>query len=186
MAVELAVLDRLERGGQERGHLLRCDDDAILAVDRKNAADEQRFEPQHRHVTAGAVAQALEALGTCDDAQQLGVARLVREARRPQRNVEARAGHAVGAGALGPLGAPVMQALQLLLQLRRRQCQSRVQLERRREHLCRQRPAAAFELPGHQAIQIQNVEDAGQRGDPQAEEHDALQTNSSTAGGRRL
>ena len=131
MAVELAVLDRLERGGQERGHFLRCDDDAILAVDRKNAADEQRLEPQHRYVPAGAVAQALEPLGTRDDAQQLRVARLVREARRPQRNVEARAGHAVGAGTLGPLGAPVVQALQLLLELRRRQRQSRVQLQRR-------------------------------------------------------
>src|SRR5256885_11447530 len=58
----------------------------------KNAADEQRLEPQHRYVPAGAVAQALEPLGTRADAQQLRVARLVREARRPQRNVEARAG----------------------------------------------------------------------------------------------
>src|SRR5256885_10312016 len=93
-------INRLERRGQERGHFLRFDDDAILAVDRKDAADEQRLEPQHRHVPAGAVAHALEPLGTRDDVQQLRVARLVREARRPQRNVEARALYAISAGAL--------------------------------------------------------------------------------------
>jgi len=119
-------------------------------------------------VKAGAVAQALQPLRTRDDAQQRRVARLVREARRPQRDVEARALQAVGAGTIELLGAPVMQALQLLLQLCRRQRQSRVQLEWRREHLRRQRPAAAFELPGHQAIQIQNIEGAGERGDPRA------------------
>ncbi|HEY4746857.1 MAG TPA: hypothetical protein VIH38_04800, partial [Steroidobacteraceae bacterium] len=60
------------------------------------------------------------------------------------------------------------------------------QLERRRVHLRGQRPAAAFELPGHQAIQIQNVENAGERGDSQSEEQNALQMNSSAAGVRRL
>jgi hypothetical protein len=91
---------------------------------RENAADEQRFEAQHRHVTAGAVAQALEPLRTPDDAQQRRVARLVREARRAQGDVDARALHTVGAGTIELLSAPVTQALQLLLQLRRRQGQS--------------------------------------------------------------
>src|SRR5258706_14897603 len=98
---------------------MRCDDDAILAVDRKESANEQRLEPQHRHVMAGAVAQALEPLGAGENAQQLRVARLVREARRPQRDVEARTLDAVGSETLGTLGAAVMQALQLLLALRR-------------------------------------------------------------------
>src|SRR5256885_11691975 len=36
------------------------------------------------------------------------------------------------------------------------------------------------------SIQIQNVEDAGERGEPHGEEQDALQMNSSVAGARRL
>jgi len=112
----------------------------------------------------------------------------VSSAKRAGRSATSKRGplQAIGAGTIELLGAPVMQALQLLLQLRRRQRQSRVQLEWRREHLRRQRPAAAFELPGHQAIQIQNIEGAGERGDPQSEEQQALQMNSSAAGVRRL
>ena len=52
--VELAVLDGLQRRGQQRRHLVRRDDDAVLAVDREDAADQQRVEADHRHVGARA------------------------------------------------------------------------------------------------------------------------------------
>ena len=55
--VELAVLDRLQRFGQQRRHLRRRDDDAILAVDREDAADQQRIEADYRNIRAGGIAE---------------------------------------------------------------------------------------------------------------------------------
>ena len=52
VAVELAVLDGLERLGQQRRHLVRGDDDPVLAVQRENAADQQRIEADDRNVRA--------------------------------------------------------------------------------------------------------------------------------------
>ena len=57
--VELAVLDRLECRGQQRRHLVGRDDDPVLAVDREDAADQQRIEPVHGHVRARSSARVV-------------------------------------------------------------------------------------------------------------------------------
>ena len=188
MAVELAVLDRFQRRREQCRHLLRRDDDAILAVNREDAADQQRLEPQHRHLLSGAVAQALEPLRARDHAEERGGARLVGEAHRPERHVDALALDAVSPRAVERWGAPVAQALQLLLELCRRECQARVELERRRVHLRRQRPAAPLELVRHQEVEVQHVEGHGERRDPEREQRNPFQfqMKSSTAAGRRL
>ena len=163
MSVELAVLDRLERRGQERRDFRRREDDTILAVDRKNAADEERLEAQHRQLLAGAVAQAREHRSCAADGEHLCRARLLGKAGRAQRHLDVLALPAVGAGALELLGALVVQSLQLVLELRERQRQPGVQLQGRGIHLRGQRPAAALELLRHQMVEIQHVERGGQR-----------------------
>ena len=50
--VEVAILDGLQRLREQRRHFVRRDDDAVLAVDGKDAADQQRVEPVDRHVHA--------------------------------------------------------------------------------------------------------------------------------------
>ena len=87
---------------------------------------------------------------------------------------------------IGLLGAAVMQALQFLLQVRRRERQSGVQLQRRRVHLRRQRPAAALELAGHEAVEVDDVGEKRQHQHAGAEQEDAFQMKSSGAGARRL
>src|SRR5882757_6603437 len=44
MTVEIAVLDCRQSGGQQRRHLLGRDDDPVLAVSWKDAADQLRLE----------------------------------------------------------------------------------------------------------------------------------------------
>ncbi len=119
MRVEFAVFDGLQRRGQQGRHLLRSDDDAVLAVDREDAADEQRLEAQHRHLMAGAVAQAGQRRPCAGDGEDLRLAHLVGKARRAQRHLDALALPAVGAGPLERLRALVVQALQLVLELRK-------------------------------------------------------------------
>ena len=50
MAIELAILDDLECFGQQWWHFGRRDDDAIFAVDRKDAADQERVESEERNL----------------------------------------------------------------------------------------------------------------------------------------
>ncbi len=67
--VELAVLDGLQRGREHRRHVVRSDDDAVFAVDRKDAADHQRLEARERHVLPGTVAQTRDGLRSGLDGQ---------------------------------------------------------------------------------------------------------------------
>ena len=128
-------------------------------------------------------------LGPSVDLQPQRRAALVGEARRPQRHREVIAVQVIGAGLLGGVRAPVVQPVQLLLEQRRGEGRAGVELERRRVHLRRQRPAAPLELTRHQAVQVEEVTGDRQRGRGGDEQHEplqALQMNSSVAGSRRL
>src|SRR5205085_5482665 len=103
-----------------------------------------------------AAAQALDGVGARDERQDGSRACLIREARRAQGYIDAAALQPVGAGALEPIDAPVLQALQLVLELERRQLQAGIELERCRIHLRGQGPAAALELMRDQPIEIQD------------------------------
>ena len=59
VGVEAPVLDGLQRLRQKRGHLLRREDDAVLAVRRENVADQQRLELRDRHGVARAVLERM-------------------------------------------------------------------------------------------------------------------------------
>ncbi len=52
MLVEAAILDELDAAAQERRHVGGRHDQAVLAVDRKDAADHRRIETEHRQVVA--------------------------------------------------------------------------------------------------------------------------------------
>ena len=187
VAVELAVLDRLERLRQQRRHLIGAEHDAILTVYREDAADQQRLEPQHRQLVSRTIVQAFDALRPgYRDGEALRRARLIRKARWTEGHLHLLTRKAVGTGVIGPVGAPVVQALQLVLEPGERQRQTRVQLERRRVYLRRERPAATLELLHHQVIEVQRIEHGGEQDSAENEEQPALQTNSSAAGGRRL
>ena len=193
--VELAVLDRLQRRRQQRRHLVRGDHDAILAVAREDAADQQRLQAQHRHLVAGGIAQPLECARAGGNREHGRRAALIGKACRAQRHLQAGAHEAVAARVLSGVGTLVVQALQLVLEFRRREFQACVQFQRRCVHLRRQRPAPALELLGHQVIPVPQVTDAGRQQHGGAEQQRAprplqpawrLQRNSSGAGSRKL
>ena len=186
VGVEFPVLDGLQRLGQERRHLLGGEDDAILAVAREDAADEERLESQYRQLATGAITQTFEALCPGGDREGLRGARLIGKAYWAQHHIDVLAGHAISPGMIRPVGAAVVQALQLVLELRQGQLQACVQLERRGVHLRRQRPAAPLELRHHEAIEVPRIQECGENRPAEDEEQRALQRRSSSPGARRL
>ncbi len=69
MRIEVAVLDRLQRRRQKGRYFVGSYDDAVFAVDRKDAADHQRLEARERHVLTGTVAQTRDGLRSGLDRQ---------------------------------------------------------------------------------------------------------------------
>ena len=96
---ELVVLDRLDRGGQERRHLVGRQHDPVLAMDREDAADQQRIEPEDRDRGTVRGAQARDGAAFDRHGDDLRRALLVREARGTHRDLEAPAAAPVAARA---------------------------------------------------------------------------------------
>jgi hypothetical protein len=168
------------------GQIRRREHDAILAVAREDAADEQRLEPDHRHLVSGGVLEAHDRARAGVDGEQLRIARLVGEARRAQRHIDAHAVQAVGSRALQLQHAAVVQPLELAHQIGGGEREPRIQLERRGVDLRGQRPAASLEGAGHGHAEIEHVDRDGECGDAQHAEDEAFQRMSSSAGARRL
>ena len=146
VAVELAVLDRLERRGQQRRDLVRGDDDPVLAVQREDAADQQRVEADDRNVRALRIGERGDRVAGEADPQRARGLRLVRVAKGPQVQVHAIAATAVRARPFGRRLRQVAEPLELLDEPRGRQRLSDVELDRLRVDACRQRPAPSLEL----------------------------------------
>src|SRR5690606_16847726 len=170
--VEIAVLDHLERRRQELRDLIGRHHDAILAVNGEDAADEQRIEPEDRHVFAAPVAHGLDrvAAGCADELLR----RLQRapEAESSGDELDALAVAAVAA-CLSRCGAAlVAEALELALQRICAERLSDIELGRFGVDLRRQRPAAAFELRGDLPVEIENPGQQSEYGEAQ-DQHDA-------------
>src|SRR5258708_39761443 len=99
-------------------------------MDGKDAANQQRFQSRDRHILAVTVAEALDPLITRNNSQNGGRAGLVREARRTQSDVQSRALQAIGARVLELIDAPVLQPLQLVVEIRPVQGEAGVELQR--------------------------------------------------------
>jgi hypothetical protein len=156
MRIELAVLDDLQCSGQEPGDFLRRHHDAVFAMDREDAADEQRIQAEDRHILAALVAQALDRVAARLHADAFGLLQRVPELEASVHEVDAIAATAVAARVPGGIDAPVTQALQLLLERVGAEREPGIQLERLGIDLRRQRPATAFELLGHFAVEVQD------------------------------
>ena len=137
VGIKFAILDRLQRRGQQRRHLRGRDDDAIRAV---------------------TVLQRLDGARPGNDAQDLRRTHFIGKARRAQSDIDARIGEPIGAGPVKSHARPVLQAGELLGEIAHRQGCAGVELKRRCKHLRRQRPASPLELLGDDVIQMQGVE----------------------------
>ena len=94
MLIELAVLDGLERLRKHRRHLVRRDDDAVLAVHGEDAADQERIEPVDRDVDALRIDERGDPVA---DERELAAG--ARAAARPRSETRARAPRRAGRGA---------------------------------------------------------------------------------------
>ncbi len=104
-------------------------------MDREDAADHERLEPQDRHVLAVGIAQAVDGGGTALDAQNERRPGLVGEHGRTQGHIDARSLLTIGARPLETLDAPVLQALELVFDVGLCELQARVQLQGRCVHV---------------------------------------------------
>ena len=143
VGVEVAVLDGLQGRWQQRGNLVGGDDDAILAMDGEDAADEQAARSAQRRprLPLLSVRPAMLRVTGIDIEQQRGRTSSAKRAAR-RLIVKPIALHAIGARPVGVLAVTILQALQLMFQVARVQRLAGIQLQRRCKHLGRQRSSA--------------------------------------------
>ena len=147
MLREASVLDRDQRGRQERRGLVGRDDQAILAVRGEETPDQERIEPCDRGVLAAFVADVVDAAlreRERDEPRGLDVARVV---EAPGRDLDSIEPDAVSAGPRQPRILAIAQALELAHEVLGSERAARIELERRRVDLRGQVPAPALELP---------------------------------------
>ena len=171
MGVEIAVLDGFQRRRQHRRHLLGCDDNAILAMNGENAADQQRLEAGNGDILARDVSKARDAGVIRVEIQQHRGAGFVREARGTQIDLEPVGLARVAARPVGMVGAPVLQALQFMFHVRGGKVLAHVQLLRRGVHLRRQRPAPALELRRDDPVQVRHIQGKREAAQQQDRQH---------------
>ncbi len=89
MSIEIAIFHRLQGRRQQHRDLIGRDHDAILAMDGKDAADEQRFEACNRDILTATVGDRADGGIAGIDPEQGRRTHLIREARGPQIDLEA-------------------------------------------------------------------------------------------------
>ena len=173
--LELAVLDGLERLGQQRRHLGRRDDDPVLAVDREDAADQQRVEPEHRHVGAARLRQRRQHVAVEADPELLCRLLLVREAELAHVDVDGLALAAERARPVDRRLRDVAEPRQFLGEPGRGQVLADVQLERLGVDARRQGPAPSLELLRDAPVEHRHQHDRRQQRQQRDDGEAALQ-----------
>ena len=129
MGVELAVLDRLQRRGQQRRHLGRRDHDPVLAVDREDAADQQRVEAHDGDLLAVRVPEARQHAVRERQPECLRLLKLVGKAELADVHAQVVAPPAEGARAVGLGDGEVAEALELVGEALRRELLARIEVD---------------------------------------------------------
>ena len=135
-------------------------------MNRKDAADQQRIEPEDRHVFVAAIAHASR-WRCCRRVidSSLRFLQRIPELKAAIDEIDARAAAAVAAGILRLVDAVIAEPPQFLLERVGAERLADVQLGRFGIDLRRQRPAAAFELRGDDAIQVEQPAEQGDQAD---------------------
>ena len=176
VAVEVAILDRLECLGQQIGQILAPQQHPILVVGRIDAGDQHGVEPDQRGIrTAVGVLQRGDAVVGELDVEVPARLLAVPEAEGAGPDLEMLALALVGAGLPDIGGGGEVEPFQLGLELIRRQAPRQVEFERARVDPRRQRPALAFELVPHQAVEVSRVERARHADQDRADQRPAEQ-----------
>ena len=118
--IELAVLDRLERLGKHCRDLVRRHDDAVLAVHREDAADQERIEPVDRNVHALRVDELADPVAVERKLERACRLQFVREAKSAHVHLDALAASPVGSRAIGRAHREIAQTIELRMRSARR------------------------------------------------------------------
>ena len=154
MFVEPPVLDQLDPGAQQRRHVVGSQDQPVLAVNRKDAADHRWIEPEHRQVGAIGILEGGDRGRVRADRERQRFTRFVAEAHAARLQVEGVAAPPVDSRAGRGIPGAVMKTPQLLLEIAGRDRSAHVELEGRRKDPGRHRPVPALKLAGHHAVQV--------------------------------
>ena len=136
-------------------HLGEPDQHPVLVVRRVDAADRQRLQAHERQLRAPGVAQRRDRAALERDAQALRRLRPVPEHKGAQRNLQLVAAAHEPAELAFARHLGVAEVAQFLLDVRLRNAQPDMQLERPGIDARRQREAAALELAAHAGVEVQ-------------------------------
>ncbi len=154
MFVEAPVLDGFDAQAQQRGHIVRRQNDAVLAVDGKHIADQERIEAEHGQLGAIGLPKTDDRVAARMDRYDFRLPDLVYKAHAARMEIEVAAVSAVHAGPRGRIAAAVVEAAQLLFELVGRHPSTGVKIEGLGVHARRHRPQATLEIPGYDAVEI--------------------------------
>ncbi len=121
MGVELAILNDFERCGQQLRYFLRRHHDAILAVNGKDAADQQWIQTKYRYLGA-AFGDTIDQGPRSSHADGALLARLIPELESAADEIDLVGATPVAPGALEVVHPLIAQAAQLLFQSVGGQC----------------------------------------------------------------
>ncbi|MCG3171582.1 MAG: hypothetical protein CALGDGBN_03205 [Pseudomonadales bacterium] len=154
---EVLVLDRHQRGDQQRRHLIRPYQDAVFVVRRVDAADVHRFEPRQRDLGAADVAHRADRVTGETHAQTPRRFLAVPEAEAARGQRDRRTAHREGSRN-GARPRAIAERLELIEQRTLAERGTRVQLERARVDHGRHRPLLAGELALDACIEVHEAE----------------------------
>jgi hypothetical protein len=168
---------------QQPRNFFRRHDQAIFAVNGKDAANHRRVQAEHRQIDAICLTHAGYRGRVGMDGHQLGVALFIDEAHPPGANVEGIADPAIQTGSAGRIAAPIVHAAQFLLEIIRGNARTGIELERCSKDVRRHRPMATLKLFGHHAIQMHDPGAGNRRDNGQDhKDHDQNFAPEATAG----
>jgi hypothetical protein len=163
MLIEAPVFDDLDSGAQQRRHVGRRQDQAVLPMNGENAADHRRIEAKHRQVLGVGLLQARDRIRVRADHDQLRLTLLIAEAHAARVQNEGISLAPIITGARQWIAGTVVQPVQFLFQIVRRHRRTDVELQGRRIHMRRHRPVPALKLPLHHPVQMRNPQRNGHR-----------------------
>ena len=169
--VETLVLDRLERLDQQRRNVVRLDDEPVLAVRRKDAADRCGIQTQDRNRIAVCRAHIGDATGIKAHGHGVRGLQPVEETERARDDREVLTEHTIRTGCAQGFHAPKPGALKLLDDIGARQGLAGIDLQRRGVDRGREIPMTRLELAQHDPREVSRVAHAADGQQREPDEH---------------
>ena len=154
MLVEAPVLDQFDAGAQQRRHVGGRQHQAVFTMDREYAADHGRIEAEHGQLRAIGRLERGDRVRVRADGDELRFPQLVAEAHAARMQIEGVFTPPIDPGGRRRVPGAVVEAVEFLFEIGRRDLRTGVELERRGVDARRNGPVPTLEFPGHDAVEV--------------------------------